>query len=294
MRCIQPHALRMGTRIRFLGCTDQGLGTPSFPTHPSMRATVISHARDRDWRASTAATGGRIVPSSPESLWERDRGCFGGPVGVPHGREPRGVAAFGESCQGNHSALAKSLVTPRMQDGIRGTSRRCGGGFAEQVARNIEKCEAATLLRERIEIRLDENLHGLFAGINLNTNGRVAKVDLVPSSVHSSNDGVGHYRGKLSDDQARQFELGASRTTGARIGLFKNAADDRCQEDHYADKQQSGNYLFAQGNPERSAALIVFGGPHSSDPERPGAQVIAPLNRCNYVFHDHSRSDPSP
>jgi hypothetical protein len=187
-----------------------------------------------------------------------------------------------------------------MQDGIRGTSRRCGGGFAEQVARNIEKCEAATLLRERIEIRLDENLHGLFAGINLNTNGRVAKVDLVPSSVHSSNDGVGHYRlalrdrGKLRDDQARQFELGASRTTGARIGLFKNAADDRCQEDHYADKQQSGNYLFAQGNPERSAALIVFGGPHSSDPERPGAQVIAPLNRCNYVFHDHSRSDPSP
>jgi hypothetical protein len=31
---------------------------------------------------------------------------------------------------------------------------RCGGGFAEQVARNVEKCEAPTLLRERLEIRL--------------------------------------------------------------------------------------------------------------------------------------------
>ena len=197
---------------------------------------------------------------------------------------PAGWQAVTGSCQRFTALVAKSLVTSRMKDGFRGTSRRCGGGFAKQVAGNVEKREAPTLLREHVEIRLDENLDGLFAGINLDTNRRVAKVDLVPSSVHSSNDGVGHYRlalrdrGKLRDDQARQFELGASRTTGARIGLFKDAADDRCQEDHYADKQQSGNYLFAQGNPERSAALIVFGGPHSSDPERPGAQVIAPLN----------------
>jgi hypothetical protein len=97
-------------------------------------------------------------------------------------------------------------------------------------------------------------------------------------------------RGRLRHDQARHFELGASRTTGARIGSFKNAADDRCQENHYADKQQSGNYLFAQVDPERSTALIEFGGPHSSNPERPGAQLIAPINRCNYVFHDNSRS----
>jgi hypothetical protein len=87
-----------------------------------------------------------------------------------------------------------SLVTPRMQDGVRGTSSRCGGGFAKQVAGNVDKSEAPTFLRELIEIRLDENLHGLFAGINLDTNRRVAKVDLVPSSVRSSYDGVGHYR----------------------------------------------------------------------------------------------------
>ena len=77
---------------------------------------------------------------------------------------------------------------------IRGTSRRCGGGLAEQVAGNVEDGEAPSLLRERIEIRLDENLDGLFAGINLDTNRRVAKLNLVASSVRSSNDGVGHYR----------------------------------------------------------------------------------------------------
>jgi len=50
-----------------------------------------------------------------------------------------------------------------MQTRIRGTSRRCGGGFAEQVAGNVQKGEVPTLLRERVEIRLDQNLDGLFA-----------------------------------------------------------------------------------------------------------------------------------
>jgi hypothetical protein len=78
--------------------------------------------------------------------------------------------------------------------GVCGTSRHCGGGFAKQVAGNVEKREAPTLLRERLEIRLDENLDGLFAGINLDTNRRVAKVDLVASSILSSNNSVGHCR----------------------------------------------------------------------------------------------------
>jgi len=81
-----------------------------------------------------------------------------------------------------------------MQDGVRGTSSRCGDGFAKQVARNVDKSEAPTFLRERIEIRLYENLDGLFAGINLDTNGRIAKVHLMASSVLSSNDGVRHCR----------------------------------------------------------------------------------------------------
>jgi hypothetical protein len=40
----------------------------------------------------------------------------------------------------------------------------------------------------------DENLDRLFTGMNLDTNRRIAKVNLVASSVLSSNDGVGHYR----------------------------------------------------------------------------------------------------
>jgi hypothetical protein len=45
-----------------------------------------------------------------------------------------------------------------------------------------------------LEIRLDENLDGLFAGMNLDPNRRVTKVNLMASSVSSANNGVGHYR----------------------------------------------------------------------------------------------------
>jgi hypothetical protein len=61
------------------------------------------------------------------------------------------------------------------------------------VAGNVEKREAPTLLWERLEIRLDETLDSLFAGINLDTNRRVAKFNLVASPVFSSNYGVGHW-----------------------------------------------------------------------------------------------------
>jgi hypothetical protein len=39
---------------------------------------------------------------------------------------------------------------------------------------------------ECLGIRLDENLDGLFARINLDTNGRVAEIDLVASPVRSA------------------------------------------------------------------------------------------------------------
>jgi hypothetical protein len=51
------------------------------------------------------------------------------------------------------------------------------------VPGNVEKREAPTLLRERLDIGLDENLDGLFAGVNLYANRRVAKVNLAASSV---------------------------------------------------------------------------------------------------------------
>jgi hypothetical protein len=63
--------------------------------------------------------------------------------------------------------------------GVRGTSRPCGGSFAKQMAGNVDKSEAPTLLRERVEIRLDENLDGPFAGINLDAKGRIAKAGVM-------------------------------------------------------------------------------------------------------------------
>jgi hypothetical protein len=91
-------------------------------------------------------------------------------------------------CSGAYTGtgVPKLLITSRMQTRIRGTSRHCGGGFAKQVAGNVENGKAPTFLRERVEICLDENLDGLFAGINLDPNRRVAEIDLVPSSVRSS------------------------------------------------------------------------------------------------------------
>jgi hypothetical protein len=47
------------------------------------------------------------------------------------------------------------------------------------VAWKVENSEAPTFLPEHLEIRLDENLNGLFAGMNLDPNRRVAKFNLV-------------------------------------------------------------------------------------------------------------------
>jgi hypothetical protein len=49
-----------------------------------------------------------------------------------------------------------------------------------------------TPLRERLEIRLDENLDGLFTGVDLDMYSLVSEVEFVASSVPSSNDDVRH------------------------------------------------------------------------------------------------------
>jgi hypothetical protein len=112
----------MGTPIRFLGWVPyQGFGIPSFGPL-SMRATVINHGRGRDWRASTAATGRRIVPSFPESLWGRAWGCFGGPVGVRNGT-PNAVVSSMPGLDGKPRGLEFRLdgeisLSSRMWDRI--------------------------------------------------------------------------------------------------------------------------------------------------------------------------------
>ena len=54
------------------------------------------------------------------------------------------------------------------------------------MAGDVENSEASTFFREGLEVRLDENLDGLFARINLDTNGRVAKVDKVRIQMFDS------------------------------------------------------------------------------------------------------------
>jgi hypothetical protein len=160
-------------------------------------------ALDRDRRASRSATGRGNDPSIRSPVWERGWGCFEAPISVGD-----------ESAE---AAGAKSLIRPMCRTRVRGPSRPCGGRLAEKVAGNVEKGEAPILLWERVEIRLDENLDGLFARINLDANRRVAKVDRVASPVLSSNDSVRHQRLARRRNLVDQYS--GSETTPPR-GLY--------------------------------------------------------------------------
>jgi len=70
--------------------------------------------------------------------------------------------------------------------------RRCGGGFAEQVAGNVHKGEASTPLGERLEVSLYIDLDGFLTPMNLDANRLVVKIHLMAASVCSSNNGVRH------------------------------------------------------------------------------------------------------
>jgi hypothetical protein len=73
------------------------------------------------------------------------------------------------------------------------------------------------------EIRFDENLDGLFAGVDLNTDTRVAKVHLVASSVLSSNDGVGHCSLFVSESPEISGAMMASWASRGVSGVAKDA-----------------------------------------------------------------------
>jgi hypothetical protein len=68
---------------------------------------------------------------------------------------------------------------------------------ADAAVASLNRCRGMLRRAKRrrpsrsFEVRLDENLDGLFAGVDLNSNGVVAKVHLVASSVLPSDDGVG-------------------------------------------------------------------------------------------------------
>jgi len=80
------------------------------------------------------------------------------------------------------------LAQKSLSGGFRGTTHRRCGGFAKQVAWNVEDGATPTLVRKRLEIRLNKNLDGLFAGTDLDMDGCITKVYLMASPVPSSND----------------------------------------------------------------------------------------------------------
>jgi hypothetical protein len=150
----------MGTRIGFLGWYLHGFGTPSFFVLPPLYhdGNVIGHAR--------VGTGEPQQRLRVDASFHRNLGPLleghGAVLGAGQARDGRADLAGSNSQQvmpGLHeirkprgrgfSLGAKSVITSRVKDGVRGTSRRCGGGFAKQVAGNVEKGEAPTLLRER-------------------------------------------------------------------------------------------------------------------------------------------------
>jgi len=91
------------------------------------------------------------------------------------------------------SQTAEATKLSFLQLGFSDAARCCTDSLAELVARDIQNGEAPPLFRERLEVGLDENLYGLFAGRNPDANRRLAKVNLVAPPVPSSNDGVWHY-----------------------------------------------------------------------------------------------------
>src|SRR5260221_11846627 len=115
----------MGTRIRFprmVPTTDWA--PPFFPASHFHEGNVIGHAKGPGPASLNSGYGSTHRSIKSGAPFGRARGCFGGPVGVPHGREPRGGVAVTGVMPEIYSPVAKSLITPRMQDGVRGASSR--------------------------------------------------------------------------------------------------------------------------------------------------------------------------
>jgi hypothetical protein len=62
------------------------------------------------------------------------------------------------------------------------------------MARNADNRKAPLFFWKRFKVCLYKDLNGITAGVNVDANGRIAKIDFVTSSVLSSNDRMGHVR----------------------------------------------------------------------------------------------------
>jgi hypothetical protein len=71
-------------------------------------------------------------------------------------------------------------------------SRGLSGRFAEKVARDIEDRKAPPLFRMRLEVCLDEYLHRFLAGVHFDPERRIAKINLVATTILSSDNRMRH------------------------------------------------------------------------------------------------------
>jgi hypothetical protein len=104
-------------------CRLRDWAPPSFPSHPSMTATSSTTFGDRDRRASTAATGRRIVPSNLGPLLERHGRVFW--AGQVSGIGQANAAVGGHLGNSrNRNRVDRGAVGRRFRAGIRGRSKR--------------------------------------------------------------------------------------------------------------------------------------------------------------------------
>ncbi len=81
----------------------------------------------------------------------------------------------------------------RLAISVRGAARCFPRGLAKLLPRKVDYSETATFLWKSLEICFDEYLNRFLARINLNPNGRIAEINLVASTVLSSDNGVRHF-----------------------------------------------------------------------------------------------------
>jgi hypothetical protein len=83
---------------------------------------------------------------------------------------------------------------------------------------------------------------------------------------------------------ARRYERRADYLL-SKYAAYLNMPPMTEAKNHRGDEEQSSNNFFVQGNAAKLTARIEFGGPHSSEPECPGAHRFAPIYQDNHVLH---------
>jgi hypothetical protein len=72
------------------------------------------------------------------------------------------------------------------------TSRRLAGSFTEEVTWDVENRKPPPFLRVRLEIRLDEDLDGLLAGVYFEADRCIAEIHFMSATALSTNYGMRH------------------------------------------------------------------------------------------------------